>query len=69
VPDEAEQAAIRKRAMMAMGTICGGDPTRSQRASELVRAIIYKKHIKESSALRRRFGRQQTRSSSSNDRD
>src|SRR5450432_3315188 len=52
--DDAEQAAIRKRAMSAIGSIRGGDPTRSERASELVREIIYKKHVKESNALKRR---------------
>jgi hypothetical protein len=55
--DEAEQAAIRKRAMAAIGTISGGDPTRSERTSELVREIIHRKHVKESNALARRFGR------------
>jgi hypothetical protein len=53
--DEAEQAAIRKRVMATVGTIRGDDPTRSARTSELVREIIYKKHIKESNALARRF--------------
>jgi len=51
--DEAEQAAIRKRMMAAVGSIRRGDPTRSQRASELVREIIYQKHLKESHASRR----------------
>jgi len=51
--DEAEQAAIRRRVMATVGTIRGGDPTRSQRASELVREIIRQKHIKESNASRR----------------
>ena len=55
--DEAEQAAIRKRVMATVGTIRGKDPTRSERASELVREIIYKKHVKESNALARRFRR------------
>ena len=55
--DEAEQAAIRKRVMATVGTIRGNDPTRSARTSELVREIIYKKHLKESNALARRFGR------------
>jgi hypothetical protein len=45
--DEAEQAAIRKRAFAAIGSIRGGDPTRSSRTSELVREIIWKKHVKE----------------------
>jgi predicted DNA-binding protein len=51
--DEAEQAAIRKRAAAAIGSISGGDPTRSSRASELVREIITRKHEKESRASRR----------------
>jgi hypothetical protein len=51
--DEAEQAAIRKRMMAAVGSIRGGDPTRSQRASELVREIIRQKHLKEHNASRR----------------
>ena len=55
--DEAEQAAIRKRAAAAIGSICGEDPTRSKRASELVREIIYRKHVKESNVLARRHGR------------
>ena len=55
--DDAEQAAIRKRAQSAIGSIHGGDPTRAERASELVREIIYRKHLKESNALARRFGR------------
>jgi hypothetical protein len=55
--DEAQQAALRKRVMATVGTIRGNDPTRSERTSELVREIIYKKHLKESNALARRFGR------------
>ena len=51
--DEADQAAIRKRAAAAIGSIRGGDPTRSSRASELVREIIVRKHAKESRASRR----------------
>lgn len=51
--DEAEQAELRRRVMATVGTIRGGDPTRSQRASELVREIILKKHLKESNASRR----------------
>ncbi|SRR5216684_2483766 len=51
--DDAEQAAIRKRAAAAIGSIRGGDPTRSSRASELVREIIVRKHAKESRAARR----------------
>ena len=49
--DDAEQAAIRRRAMAAIGSVAGGDPTRSERASELVGEIIYRKHVKESNAL------------------
>lgn len=52
--DDAEQAAIRKRAMSAIGSIRGGDPTRSARTSELVSEIIARKHAKESRALARR---------------
>ncbi|SRR5712691_2172989 len=48
--DAAEQAAIRRRAAAAIGSIRGGDPTRSTRASELVRDIIARKHAKESRA-------------------
>jgi hypothetical protein len=55
--DDAEQAAIRRRAKAAIGSVAGGDPTRSERDSELVREIIYRKHVKESNALARRFGR------------
>jgi hypothetical protein len=51
--DEKEQAAIRRRVMATVGSIRGGDPTRSERASELVREIIQKKHLKESNASRR----------------
>lgn len=51
--DDAEQSRIRKHAAAAIGCICGDDPTRSSRASELVREIITHKHIKESRASRR----------------
>jgi len=51
--DEAEQAAIRRRAAAAIGSIRSGDPTRASRASELVREIIVRKHAKESRASRR----------------
>ena len=53
--DDDEQAAIRKRAMAAIGSVRGDDLTRSERASELVREIIARKHEKESCALARRF--------------
>ncbi len=55
--DEAEQAAIRRRAAAAIGSVRGGDPTRSARTSELVREIIHKKHLKESNAFARRNAR------------
>jgi hypothetical protein len=42
--DEAEQAAIRKRAAAAIGSIRGGDPTRSSRTSELVREVLKKRY-------------------------
>src|SRR5690242_10116264 len=48
--DEAEQDAIHPRVMAAVGTIRGGDPNRAERASELVREIIRRKHEKESNA-------------------
>lgn len=51
--EEAEQAALRHRVMATVGTICGGDPTRSQRSRELVREIIRRKHERESNASRR----------------
>ena len=51
--DEAEQAVIRRRVMATVGTLRGGDPTRSARTSELVREIIRRKHEKESNAPRR----------------
>jgi hypothetical protein len=60
--DDAEQAAIRRRAMAAIGSVAGGDPTRSQRANQLGREIIYRKHIKESNADAR-FSRQTARRS------
>jgi hypothetical protein len=51
--DDPEQAEIRRRAAAAIGTVRGGDPTRSARASELVREIILRKHEKEARASRR----------------
>jgi hypothetical protein len=51
--DDVEQAKIRKRAAAAIGSVSGGDPTRSSRASELVREIIARKHGKESNAVGR----------------
>jgi len=44
--DEEVQAAIRRRAAAAIGSVAGGDPMRSSKASQL---------IKES--LRKRYGR------------
>jgi Ribbon-helix-helix protein, copG family len=55
--DEAQQAAIRARVMATVGTIQGNDPHGSERAAELVREIIHKKHCKESDALARRLRR------------
>ena len=42
--DEAEQAAIRRRAASAIGSVRGGDPTRSARTSELVRESLRKRY-------------------------
>jgi hypothetical protein len=55
--DDAEQAAIRKRAAAAIGSVASGDPTRSQRVRELVSKIIYSKHLKETHAFERRSRR------------
>ncbi|HEV3307212.1 MAG TPA: hypothetical protein VGZ91_12305 [Candidatus Sulfotelmatobacter sp.] len=51
--DDAEQTAIRKRAMAAIGSVAGGDPTASIRARELVGDAIYQKHLKESNEFSR----------------
>lgn len=42
--DEAEQAAIRKRAMAAIGSIESGDPLRSSQASQRVKEILRKRY-------------------------
>ena len=42
--DEAEQAAIRKRAASAIGSIVGGNPARSSQASKLVKKILEEKY-------------------------
>ena len=65
--DEAEQAAIRKQAQAAIGSIRGGDPTRSSRTSELVREIIARKHDKESRAFARIFRKSARRAASGAD--
>jgi len=65
--DVAEQVAIRKRAMAAIGSIRGDDPTRSSRASELVREIIARKHEKESRAFARIFRKSARRAASGAD--
>jgi len=57
VDDDEEQAAIRRRAAPAIGAVCSNDPYGSERVSERVGEIIYRKHVKESNALARRFGR------------
>jgi|ERR1035437_912145 hypothetical protein len=62
--DDAEQAAIRKRAMAAIGSIRSGDPTRSARTSELVSEIIARKHAKESRAFARIFHKTSRRAAS-----
>jgi hypothetical protein len=38
--DEAEQAAIRRRAAAAIGSIAGGDPLRSSQVSRRVKDIL-----------------------------
>jgi hypothetical protein len=55
--DSAEQAAIRQRAMAAIGSVRGGDPTASQRSRELVSDGIYRKYSKETDAPKRRISR------------
>jgi hypothetical protein len=65
--DDAEQAAIRKRVMSAIGTIRGNDPTRAERASELVREIIARKHEKESRVFARIFRKTARRAASGAD--
>ena len=42
--DAAEQAAIRKRAAAAIGSIAGGDPMRSSQASQRVKEILRKRY-------------------------
>lgn len=42
--EEAEQAAIRRRAASAIGSIAGGDPLRSARASSKVKEILRKRY-------------------------
>lgn len=42
--DEAEQAAIRKRAKAAIGSIVGSNPMRSSQASQLVKEILRKRY-------------------------
>jgi hypothetical protein len=42
--EETEQAAIRKRAAAAIGSISGGDPSRSSQASKLVKKILEEKY-------------------------
>ena len=51
--DDAEQAAIRKRAAAAIGSIRGSDPKRASRASERVREMMARKRAKESHATPR----------------
>ena len=42
--DEAEQAAIRKRAMAVIGSVAGGDRQRSSQASQRVKEILRKRY-------------------------
>jgi hypothetical protein len=42
--EEAEQAAIRKRAAAAISSIAGGDPSRSSQASKLVKKILEERY-------------------------
>jgi hypothetical protein len=65
--DNAEQAAIRERALAAIGSIRGGDPTRSARTSELVREIITRKYERESRAFARIFRKTARRAASGAD--
>ena len=55
--DDEEQVTLRKRVMATVGTIHGDAPPLAERARELVRETIYKKHLKESNALARCFDR------------
>jgi hypothetical protein len=55
--DDAEQKAIRRRAMAAIGSVAGGDPTASVRVRELVGDAVYRKHLKESNESSRRIRR------------
>ena len=57
VEDEAEQAAIRRRAAPAIGSCAGADPTISERSRELVGEAIYQKYLKETNASSRRPSR------------
>ena len=47
--DEAEQAAIRKRAMSAIGSVAGGDPDRSSQSSQRVKELLRKRHARQRS--------------------
>jgi hypothetical protein len=58
--DESAHEALRERVMATVGTIHGGDPDRAERAGELVREIIYHKHLKESNAVARRSARRRS---------
>jgi hypothetical protein len=55
--DDAEQAAIRRRAMAAIGSVAGGDLCARIGSANRFAKSIYRKHVKESNALARRFGR------------
>jgi hypothetical protein len=49
VDDEAEQAAIRKRAMSAIGSVAGGNPDRSSRSSQSVKELLRKRYARQRS--------------------
>ena len=53
IDDDARQAKLRKRVLAAAGTIRGGDPTRSERARELVQAAIRERYEEERRDSRR----------------
>jgi hypothetical protein len=55
--DDAQQAAIRRRAMAAIGSVSGADPMASERSGEMISEAIYRKYLKETHASRRLRGR------------
>jgi hypothetical protein len=55
--DDAEQAAIRRRAARAIGACTGGNPAASERSRELVGEAIYQNYLKEANASNDRHSR------------